>query len=119
MANIKVTRKKNDREPVAITATFPDTYDLNVATIRFWMDDAATGAAKIEGAAADLEDVTPVGATDMTVWRMTYEFDADDLDTAGVYLAEFEADFGGGQYRYYPRGADMIQITVKGHPASN
>lgn len=122
MANLKVTRKKNEREPIAIEVTFPVTTDLAGVPVKFYMSTKDWATKKIDGATATATDITPSGAgvTPKTKWRLRYEPDADDFNTAGAkYLAEFEVDFGADQKRYYPVGRDYIEIAVRAHPAAS
>lgn len=115
---MNVTRKVGDREPISIKVTFPVTTDLTGLSVAFFMD-AKDGTAKIAGASGTATDITPSGTTAKTVWRLSYAFDADDLDTTGAYKAEFEVDYGSGQKRYYPRGSDIIVVSVVAHPAAS
>lgn len=117
MSNLKITRKFGERRPVRIKVTYPTSYDLSAADVYFWLD-APDGTPQIEGAAAEAEDITPVGATTQTVWLLTYTFALGDLPVIGVYFGEFEVDFGGDFREYYPIGKDRIQVTVLEHPAS-
>lgn len=97
--------------------TYPTGYDLEAATIRFWLDAPDSGP-RVEGASATAEDITPAEATPQTVWQLTYAFDADDLTKTGVNRGEFEVDFGGGIKEYYPLHEDVIEVNVVKHPAS-
>lgn len=78
--------KQNDRLP-ALTVTAVQTdgtpYDLTGASIVFNMRNAETGTVKVSRAAATL--VSGPNGT------MRYEWAATDLDTVGLYEAEFEA----------------------------
>lgn len=117
MANLEITRKLGARRPVSIKVTYDTGYDLSAATVKFWLD-APNGTPRVEGASATPEDITPVGATAQTVWKLTYPFDADDLTDLGRYRGEFEIDFGGGIKEYYPLDNDVVIVSVKQHPAS-
>ena len=111
MDRMKAIRKLGDREPIRVTVTYPEAYNLAAVPIKFWM------AEKILGQAGTATDITPAGSTAQTVWQLSYAPDADDFDTKGAYFAEFEADFGNGQKRYYPRDSDLI-VEVTDHPAT-
>lgn len=117
MVSLPTSRKVGDRDPISIVVTFPSTTDLTSLPVAFWMSTTAD-VPKITGSAATAVDITPVGATAKTMWRLSYAFAASDLDIAGTYKAEFSVDYGGGQKRYYPRGSSFIVIDVVRHPAS-
>lgn len=119
MANLAITRKLGARRPVSIKVTYDEGYDLSATTAKFWLD-APDGTPRVEGSTTGVtvEDITPVGATPQTVWKLTYAFDADDLTDLGRYRGEFEIDFGGGISEYYPIKKDVIQVSVVEHPAS-
>lgn len=117
MANLEITRKLGETRAVSVKVTYPTGYDLDPATIRFWLD-APDGTPQVVGESATAEDITPSGATPQTVWKLTYAFGADDLTEIGRHKGEFEVDFGGDIKEYYPTKQDTIQVYVAAHPAS-
>ncbi len=117
MASLEITRKLGERKAVSILVTYPTSYDLSAATIKFWLD-APDGTPRVSGAAATAVNVTPTGAAANTVWKLSYTFAAADFIGTGPYKGEFEVDLGGGMKEYYPTEEDYIKVTVVEHPAS-
>lgn len=117
MPNEQVVRKLGERKPLILDVTYPEATDLTGLPVLFYMGLKGQ-APKIDGAIAQAADVSPAEAP-LTRWRLSYAFDADDLDTAGKYLSEFEVDFGAGQKRYYPPGSEFVEVKVIAHPATS
>lgn len=76
---------------------------LDTATVRFRMAPLEGGNAIVAGTAD--KDAQEVG-------QVSYEWQEGDTDTAGHFLAEFEADFPGDVMVSFPNGGYLhIEIT--------
>lgn len=96
-----------------ITATLRDendaAVDINGATVRFHMVAISGGTAKVSAAASN--DQNGDGA-DGTKGQVSYEWQAADTDTPGLYLAEWEVTYVGGDVVTYPNaGYLLVRVT--------
>jgi hypothetical protein len=102
--------KKGDRRPpcVALATDGAGTaIDLTGCTAKFFMRlRDSSGTPKVNGAAATV--VAP-----QTQGKVQYDWAAADVDTAGIYEAEFEATFADGRKLSIPNDGFII-VTVLG-----
>jgi len=97
--------KQGDRLPaLAVTAIKNDgtAYDLTGGSVVFNMRNAETGVVKVSRSAAILVD-GPTG-------KLRYEWEAADLDTAGIYEADFEITISSRKLTVPTNG--YIQVSV-------
>lgn len=101
-----VTIKQGDTAP-SLAATLEDgagnAVSLVGATVRFRMKPIGGGSLVMDGAAV------VVSAAAGTV---RYDWQATDTQTAGLYLGEFEADFGAGQVQSFPNDSPGLVVHV-------
>lgn len=107
---------QNDTLPELMVQVDPP-YDLTGATAVFSMRDRATGALKVNRAAATIANgsytvdgvsvsYTPADGVLIHSWQ------AAETDTAGVYEAEFEVTFPSGDVLTAPNSAKIVvEIT--------
>lgn len=96
--------KQNDTKPdiqVTINDDQGTAVDVSGATIKFFMNDS-TGTNKVDGTGSI------VVAADGTV---KYEWGSTDLDTVGVYDAEFQITFSDGSILTAP-SSGYITVVV-------
>ena len=98
--------KRNDRQP-AISATLKDAsgaaVNLTGATVRFKLRSRGASAAKVDAAAT---------ITNAAGGQVRYAWAAGDLDTAGLFDAEFEVTFGDGTTETFPNDRHLVvQVT--------
>lgn len=99
------TLSKNARKPDLIVQLLDgfDAVDLTGATVTFSMDDQL-GANKVNATAAVLED-GPNG-------KLKYEWAALDVDTEGIFFAQFQATIGGKIF-FVPNNDDQrLRIII-------
>lgn len=100
------TIKAGDTRP-SLAATLEDGAGAPVsligATVRFRMKPVGGGATVVDAGA------TVVAAASGSV---RYDWQAADTATAGLYLGEFEADFGAGQVQTFPNDSPGLVIHV-------
>lgn len=106
---LEKTYKRGDTGPPAIVTCLDgsDPVDLTSATsVKFLMGDvAANGNAtvKVNGVASF--------AADRTSGNVIYNWGSTDLNTAGIYKAEVEVTWTGGQKQTFPAGG-YLTINV-------
>lgn len=71
-------------------------------SVKFYMRNAETGNVKVDGG-----DMTVLDAGN---GRVEYEWDASDVDTAGVFEAEIVANFQDGDRTFPSNGFKSIKI---------
>jgi hypothetical protein len=77
--------------------------DLSSATVKFRMQPITGGAVKVDA------DATVLAGTGGTV---TYTWGTANLDTPGVFLAEWQATYVGGTILTFPNGGyDRVLVT--------
>lgn len=101
MANYDFQIKRNDTHK-KLTATLEDqdgVRDLSsgITAVKFYMKNIADGNLKVN-AAATISD----GANG----KVEYKWQADDVDTAGIFEAEFEVEYNTGDKETFPNGPD-------------
>jgi len=95
------TIKRGDTSPAILYALFPETISLAAATILFKMS-GQSGGLKVNAPAYVSQSSPPV---------VGYQWQAEDLDTAGNFLAEFEVTYGDGSVETFPND-EYIRIKV-------
>jgi hypothetical protein len=97
---------KKDNTAIAIAVVLSDAngpVSLTGATVRFRMrawdgiSSPALGTAKVDAAA------TPDGDQSANKGKVTYTWQAADVDTPGLYACEWEVTFSGGAKATFPR----------------
>ncbi|EEX09645.1 hypothetical protein SL1157_1689 [Ruegeria lacuscaerulensis ITI-1157] len=96
------TIKRDDTSPaIQFQLTLGTGQTLVGATATFKMASLNGGALKIDSPAA----------VDSAQNILSYQWDAGDTDTAGVYRAEFEVTYSDGKIETFPN-SEYIQINV-------
>lgn len=100
--------KRNDTLP-QMSAVLRDEQgqpvDLTDATVRFHMKSVDGDTPKID------REGQSVG--DPTTGRVTYDWTTEDTDEAGVFFAEWEVSFAGGDQATYPNdGYYVVQVLA-------
>lgn len=80
-----------------------DPRNLDNASVRFHMEDVDTGSVVVD---ADGRIINKDEA------RVVYEWQTGDTDDPGRYEAEFEVDYGGGDYETFPNNG-YIDVYVE------
>ncbi len=103
--------KTGDTAPSIIETLEDDTgtaVDLTNATIAFHMSNIAGGLAL--SAAAQNNQVGD--GSDGSIGRVSYDWQAGDTATAGLYLAEWQVTFQGGEIETFPNGGyTLVRIS--------
>ena len=100
--------KQGDTGP-ALVATLKDADGTpvslaGISAVRFHMSKLDGTAVLNQLATADPNQMTNPG-------KVTYDWQDGDTDAAGMFVAEFEVDFGGGLVETFPNDSDL-QIVV-------
>jgi hypothetical protein len=88
-----------------------DPVDLEGASVRFHMTSIAGGEPKVDEAAANEQ----VGnGSDGSKGKVEYAWQADDTDTPGLFLGEFQVTFANGKVQTFPNNRYLlIRITAQ------
>ena len=102
--------RHEDGTLVAIAATLQrpsgtavDTTDL---TVRFFM-------VSVQGSTKVAETSDNVTETDASAGEVQYDFQADDVDTAGTYYAYFTTENSDGEKDTFPAETGDLEIIIK------
>lgn len=105
MADLYV--KRGDTAPpilVVLTDARDTPVDLTGATVRFKMRLASGGTLKVDAEATVL---------DAARGAVRYAWASADTDTAGDYVAEFQATFGDGTVESFPNSGNLtVSVTA-------
>lgn len=95
---------QNDTLPVLNATIMKDgcLVDLSAATVKFYMINADTDAVKIDGKNCDIIDAKK--------GKVRYSWEAEDTDTVGTYLGEFEVTFTTGKIQ---TGFKQLTIIIR------
>ncbi len=111
MATVWEVNKGDTGKPITATLTNDGAaVDLTGATVALRMTRKATGTVKVDSAA--------VTVTSAAAGRVSYPWQAADVDTVGAYDARFVVTLPSGKVISFPTNDDERYFTVKVLPPS-
>jgi hypothetical protein len=101
----EIERKRNDTTPLTgVLQENGSAADLtNASSVSFYMKDDLDGELKASGTAT---------IVDAEAGEVRYEMSANEVDSSGYYLAEWEVEYANGTLHTFPNH-DYLSVHIK------